>query len=161
MAKLNIIRGDLLELFKLGDFNNVAHGCNCFHTMGSGIAKQFKQEYPNLYTADIEHGEAGDISRLGKISVYEFTELEAHFDRVYKIPKSIFNIYTQFRYGREKKHFVPEALLSGLTEIYKSGIEDLAIPAIGTGLAGGSLEELIEVILDAPSDMNITLVMKG
>lgn len=35
---VNYIKGDIVALFLEG--NIIAHGCNCFHTMGSGVAGQ-------------------------------------------------------------------------------------------------------------------------
>ncbi len=35
---LNIINGDLIDLAKNGNFDVIIHGCNCFRTMGVGIA---------------------------------------------------------------------------------------------------------------------------
>jgi O-acetyl-ADP-ribose deacetylase (regulator of RNase III) len=34
------IEGDLIDLAKRGHFDVVTHGCNCFCTMGAGIAPQ-------------------------------------------------------------------------------------------------------------------------
>lgn len=33
------IEGDLIQMALNGDFDIIAHGCNCFNTMRSGIAK--------------------------------------------------------------------------------------------------------------------------
>ena len=35
--------GDLIEMAVCGDFNLIAHGCNCFCTMGAGIAKGIRE----------------------------------------------------------------------------------------------------------------------
>jgi O-acetyl-ADP-ribose deacetylase (regulator of RNase III) len=42
--KYEEINGDLIELALQDKFNVIAHGCNCFCTQKSGIAKQI----PNL-----------------------------------------------------------------------------------------------------------------
>ena len=39
---MKIIQGDLLQLAKQGDFDVIIQGCNCFCTMGAGIAKSIK-----------------------------------------------------------------------------------------------------------------------
>ncbi|MGA8944018.1 MAG: hypothetical protein WB502_15090 [Thermoactinomyces sp.] len=43
-----IQQGDLLQ----SDCTVIAHQCNCFATMGAGIAKQIKERYPEAYEAD-------------------------------------------------------------------------------------------------------------
>ena len=45
---MNIIykKGDLLTT----DADIIVHGCNCQGVMGSGVAKQIKEKFPNAYT---------------------------------------------------------------------------------------------------------------
>ena len=38
MKELNYVDGDLISLALYGHFDVIAHGCNCFCTMGAGIA---------------------------------------------------------------------------------------------------------------------------
>lgn len=78
------IKGDLIELAKQGKFDVIAHGCNCFCTMGAGIAvpmkvafgcDKFRLELLKEYRYDEESGEEyvvktnnkGDINKLGCI----------------------------------------------------------------------------------------------
>ena len=35
---IKYIKGDLIKLAQKGKFDIIAHGCNCFCTMGAGIA---------------------------------------------------------------------------------------------------------------------------
>ena len=44
------IKGDIVALFLQG--NIIAHGCNCFHTMGSGVAGQLARAYPKILEID-------------------------------------------------------------------------------------------------------------
>lgn len=43
------VHGDLLE----SDCDVIAHGCNCFHSFGAGIACQFLKRYPESFEADL------------------------------------------------------------------------------------------------------------
>ena len=43
------IKGDLIKLAIKGDFDVIIHGCNCFCTMGAGIAKSIKTAFPEAY----------------------------------------------------------------------------------------------------------------
>jgi len=83
MKNYREIKGDLIELTKLGEFDVIAHGCNCFCTMGAGIAPQMAEnfgcdefEMELLYETHFdEDGEAykaktqnhGNINKLGQI----------------------------------------------------------------------------------------------
>ena len=43
---MNTIKGDLIDLAIEGKFDLIVHGCNCFNTMGKGIAKSIRQNFP-------------------------------------------------------------------------------------------------------------------
>ena len=49
---MKYIKGDLIKLALIGNFEVIAHGCNCMCTMGAGIAKTIKSEFPEAYQAD-------------------------------------------------------------------------------------------------------------
>ena len=64
---MKTIKGDLVKLAIKGEFDLIIHGCNCFCTMGAGIAKTIKQKFPEAYEADLKT-EKGDKAKLGTIS---------------------------------------------------------------------------------------------
>ena len=49
---MQTVRGDLFALGFAGEFDAIIHGCNCHNTMGAGIAKSVKQQFPAAYHAD-------------------------------------------------------------------------------------------------------------
>ena len=77
------IQGDLIRLAKQGTFDVITHGCNCFCTMGAGIAPQMAKEFGcdnfelelTQYTEYDDEGyehtvktkNRGDINKLGTI----------------------------------------------------------------------------------------------
>ncbi len=61
------IEGDLIRLANLGHFDVIIHGCNCFCTMGAGIAKAIREQYPAAYEADLAT-EKGNRGKLGSYS---------------------------------------------------------------------------------------------
>lgn len=83
MENYQEIEGDLITLAKAGKFDVIAHGCNCFCTMGAGIAPQMAEAFScdefdlelTSYTDYDEEGEEytvetknrGDINKLGNI----------------------------------------------------------------------------------------------
>lgn len=121
------------------------HQCNCFHTMGGGIALRIKQKYPEALKADLRHGRRGDITRLGKFSV-----VKAHDD------KYIYNMYGQYNFGMEKRQTNYEAVYNGLMGIARHAITAnvmrLGLPKnMGCRLGGGSwnvVRAIIEDIFD-------------
>jgi len=64
---MKIIKGDLIKLALEGKFDVIIHGCNCFCTMGAGIAKDIKSEFPEAYEADLKT-EKGNKDKLGTYS---------------------------------------------------------------------------------------------
>ena len=64
---MKYVEGDLIKLAKEGIFDVITHGCNCFCTMGAGIAVPMK----NNFDCDKFPLEAleykGNINKLGTI----------------------------------------------------------------------------------------------
>jgi O-acetyl-ADP-ribose deacetylase (regulator of RNase III) len=129
-------QGDLLA----SDCTVIAHGCNCFNTMGSGIARAIRARYPLAYTADCQTVR-GDQSKLGSYTTCAYPD------------RQIFNLYTQYRFGTDRVHVDYEAVVDAL-QAMKAWLdkhdpdhkEIVGLPRIGCGLAGGDwaiVEELI------------------
>ena len=72
--------------------NILIHSCNCFHTMGSGIAKDIKLKYQRAYEVDCMTVK-GSRAKLGQFSVAMSNKDQ---------PFHILNCYTQHRSGRDK-----------------------------------------------------------
>ncbi len=105
------IKGDLLTH---PDVNVIAHCANCFHTMGSGIARFIKEKYPQAYTADCTLTARGDINKLGTFS-------SACVETFFGLPnKHVANIYGQFRYGHDKRYLNYEAIFAGMQAVRDS-----------------------------------------
>ena len=49
---MRYVIGNLLDMFDEGYFRIIGQGCNCFNTMGSGIAAQISKKYPQAYVED-------------------------------------------------------------------------------------------------------------
>ena len=91
---INTIKADILNGIDPNQKTLILHGCNCFHTMGAGIAKYLKQKYPQVYKADLSTL-YGNKTKLGSYSTAIITP-QLH----------ILNCYLQFTYGRERKVYV-------------------------------------------------------
>lgn len=152
---LNRVKGDLLGLAERGKFDMIVHGCNCQNTMGSGIAKQIRERYPDAYDADYrfdqEFGRGYRYSKLGNYTKANIYTASNKF--------TIINAYTQFNYlPRGIDHFEYASfavILQKLHHFY--GNYDFGFPYIGMGLAGGDSTRII-TMLEEFEDM---VSMKG
>ena len=149
---MKTIKGDIVKLVLDGHFDVIVHGCNCFHTMNSGVAKAIRKEFPEVYDTDVKLTEKGDKNKLGKISS---TLLNRQCFSFYVV-----NAYTQYDYGYDgKQRVVYEAIRNCFSEVAKSFRDkSIAYPKIGAGLAGGDWD-IISSIIDMELDgMDHTLV---
>ena len=134
---LKLVKGNLIDLAEEGHFNIIVQGCNCFNTMGSGIAKEIKQRYPDAFEAD-QLTDRGSYDKLGNYSVM----LGKRFN--------IINAYTQFAFnvgGSDEDVFeytAFELILQKLARKYPGC--NFGLPYIGCGLAGGNQEHIVDMI---------------
>ena len=147
------VKGDLIELAIDGEFDLIIHGCNCFCTMGAGIAKTIKQNFPEAYKADLKT-EKGDKSKLGTIS---FSESETYNGKLIVV-----NGYTQFNWrgtGKKADYDAIRKVFKTVREKF-SGLR-ISYPAIGAGLAGGNWKTISEIIEQELEGENHTFVEYG
>lgn len=130
--------GDLLKFAEKGKFDVIVQGCNCFCTMGSGIARQIRETYPGAYEAD-KTTKSGDKSKLGTYTSYDTRK-----------GFTIVNGYTQYAFNRNGATddvFEYEAfrdLLLKLAEDFPG--KKFGFPYIGMGLAGGDPDIIIPLL---------------
>jgi O-acetyl-ADP-ribose deacetylase (regulator of RNase III) len=146
---IRYVDGDLLRLADEGHFDVIAHGCNCFCTMGAGIAPQIKAKYPEAYEADCKTT-SGDINKLGTITHTENTT------------PIVVNIYSQYdtKGRREGKIDLDyEALRSGIRAMKeKFSGKRFGINRIGSGLAGGDWSIIEKIIEEEMRGEYVTIV---
>jgi len=140
---LKTVKGDLLDLLDNGVFDIVAHGCNCFHTMGSGFAGKLVKRYPQALGADQRDSILGDQGKMG-------TYTQCIVDTPSGKRVRIANIYTQYYYGTGYaggEHFRLHALKSGLQKLFEDHPGQLiGIPLIGGGLGQGPIQAIRDLI---------------
>lgn len=143
---MKTIKGDLLEAFTDGKLDVMVHGCNCFHVMGAGIAKQIASKYPAALIADMETVK-GSIDKLGG------------FSESYEGVGLIINAYTQHRYGRGRQidYRAIRQCFRAVKKQYGNSNNKFGIPKIGAGLGGGDWERIKTIIEEEMKDEDITL----
>jgi len=132
------VKGDLIAMALDDAFDVIIHGCNCFCTMGAGIAKTIRQTFPQAYEAD-QQTVKGDRSKLGTIS---YAEIEIQNKKLV-----IVNAYTQYDWRGTGIKADYEAIRQAF-RIIKTQYTSLRIgyPAIGAGLAGGDWRVIASII---------------
>lgn len=135
------------------DYKAIVHGCNCFHTMGGGFAKQVKGIYPEAYQTD-KFTEYGSICKMGTIS-----HTQEQRDPM------IINAYTQYGMGRDSRKVEYTAIRTCMEEVDNlleftfegSGLVSVAMPKIGSGLGGGDWKIISRIINTTTPNLNITV----
>lgn len=147
---MKTVQGDLISLAKAGEFDVIIHGCNCFCTMGAGIAKGIKHEFPEAYQADLQTA-SGDSDKLGTIS--HAKTKTAHGELI------VVNGYTQFNWrgsGKKADYDAIRQVFRALKENFQ-GLR-IGYPAIGAGLAGGDWSVISAIIEEELAGENHTFV---
>lgn len=153
------VKGNLIKMAEDGDFDVIVHGCNCFHTMGAGIAGQLAAKYPEVPQVDIDETELGDRNKLGTYTAVQIERPDILF--------TVVNAYTQFNCGGGKRYAsydaIDEAFRALALELNTESVDcvselKIGIPMIGAGLAGGDWEIIEMIINKAMPHNDITLV---
>jgi len=171
---MKIIKGDLIQLANQGNFDLITHGCNCFCTMGAGIAVPMKQNY-GCDKFPLEAPEyKGDINKLGRIDYQVKTLILQKPIKVGNLnllapdfggfPLIVINSYTQYHYGSNhpdgvKKPVDYEAItlcMRKINHIFKG--KSFGLPKIGCGLAKGDWQIVQRILIQELKDMDVTVV---
>lgn len=170
MGSYKEIEGDLIKLALDGEFEVITHGCNCFCTMGSGIAPLFAK---NFFANTFEKEKTiykGDINKLGTIDFDYLTHTgdslrksnpnDLHVNDIHVI---VVNSYSQYYYGSHpSNNGIPldyNALALCMKKInYTFKGKSIGLPLIGCGLAKGDWAIVKKIIQEELKDMDVTIV---
>ena len=152
---MKVVQGDLIKMAKDGEFSLIAHGCNCFHTMGSGIAQTVKKEFPEAFIADqgTLHGDKNKLGSCSYCMIPEFVSTVRH------TPLLVVNAYTQYSFGGDEVHVDYDAVRSCMKWLklnYPHQI--IGLPKIGAGLGGGDWDLISKIIDEELVGEDVTLV---
>lgn len=144
------IKGNIINEALSGNYTHLAHGCNCFNRMQSGVAASISKTFPNAMLVDSKTN-IGDISKLGNFTKVEYPTI------------TIFNCYTQYRYGTDSRKLDYEALYCCFEKLNNilTNEDKLLIPKIGCGLAGGNWEIVYNMIDILLKDKQVVYVEYG
>lgn len=110
------------------DVEAIVNTVNCVGIMGRGIALQFKNVYPENFTAYAKACKQ-DLVHPGRMFIFETGELTN--------PKYVINFPTKRHWkGKSRIEDIDAGLLALASDIQKRGIRSIAIPPLGCGLGG-------------------------
>ena len=134
VTALKHAKGNLLDMAEADEFDIIVQGCNCWNTMGGGLAREIRERYPMAAQVDAETVK-GDYNKLGNYT----TAFTGKF--------LIVNAYTQFNMsqGTDVFEYAAFELILGKL-VHEFGDKRIGLPYIGMGLAGGDPEWIMPMI---------------
>lgn len=140
MTNLKHTQGNLLDLAEAGEFDVILHGCNCFNTMGGGIAREIRERYPHVAAVDGKTVR-GDYTKLGNWTSENVILKNG------TVTFDIINAYTQYEMSRGEDVFEYTAFHLILEKVvFLYGDKRIGLPYIGMGLAGGDKTWIMPMI---------------
>mgnify|MGYP006195876363 CR=1 FL=1 len=148
MGTYKEVEGDLIQLALAGEFDVIAHGCNCFCLQKSGIAKDMSKTFETS-NYKLEHKKyKGDINKLGSI---DYNIFYLPYTYLY-----IVNAYTQYNPGKDLDYSALTLCLKKINHIFAG--KHIGLPMIGCGIAGGTWGYVQMLIKDNLKDCDVTIV---
>lgn len=128
------------NIFSITGVNNYAHGCNCAGAMGKGIALQFKNKYPKMYS---------EYHTLCKEGLFKPGDV---FDYNYG-GGHIYNLGTQTSWRTKARLDYIENAIDRMLELAAlDSVTKIALPAIGAGLGGLNWDDVKEILNSKSAD---------
>lgn len=173
------VDGNLIKLALQGEFDVIAHGCNCHCVMGAGIAPQMAHHFLCDHYGMESSLHKGNFNKLGNID-YGCYHLSPDKNRIilYTSGKSNYkwehqgytlhyavNCYTQFGFGSNHTDGSPIPLNYAALELCLMKINNkfrgktIGLPQIGCGLAGGDWNIVRDMIKKCLADCFVTVVI--
>jgi len=152
------LKADLFEVFEKLQEVTMVHCANCWHTMGSGIARIVRERYPEAYEADCRTKVGGD-----KLGTYSLAKVNQYHNR------TIVNLYGQNLCTRNSlgdRDVSYDAVYDGLRDLFKTcnqakDVDTLLIPyGLGSDLAGGRwsiIYQMVDTLAQDNPDLNIVV----
>jgi O-acetyl-ADP-ribose deacetylase (regulator of RNase III) len=147
---VTIVEGDLLQAPE----NIIGHQVNCMGVMGSGVAKQIRNQYPEAYKQYRLASKGIERFLLGTCQLVKISD-----------GKYIANLFGQNKYGKVGVFTEYTALrfsLENLAEISKRRNLSVALPyKIGCDRGGGDWTVVFNMIEDIFEDTDVVLYKLG
>lgn len=136
--------------FKSGDIfksksQTLVATVNCVGIMGKGLAKEFKQRFPEMFKEYAKACARGELKK-GKLFLYDYLDVK------------ILCFPTKDNWkGPSKYEFIEEGLITLRQHYHEWGITSIAVPPLGSGLGGLKWEKVRELIVKYLEDLPIDI----
>lgn len=139
----------------------IAHQVNCMGVMGSGVAAQIKEQFPEVYVRYRNVCRYSTPDVLLGMAQYVAVPVSSAKDR----PLGIINLFAQKSYGRDGRHTDYAAFRESLRVMknimYHRGYQSVALPyKIGCVRGGGDWNRVLRIIEEELSDYEVFLCEK-
>lgn len=133
----------------------IAHQVNCQGVMGSGVAKQIREKWTNVYTAyRAEYDLFTDLNKslLGNCQLVQVNDHQ-----------HVANLFGQDKYGYDNKRYtsydgIYDALVSLAVQMMDNGMKSLAIPyKMSSDRGGADWNVVLAMIESVFKDTDITV----
>lgn len=141
----------------------IAHQVNCMGVMGSGVAAQVKERFPDAYKAYRAFCDQNRDQRIAMLGTTQFCAVSRYPDsglpRVY-----LANLFAQYDYGRDRSRVYTD--YAALRQCFVK-LSDFALPSdriialpsrIGCGYGGGDWEGVVLPMIEEVFLKNRVLV---
>lgn len=147
---IKVVYGDLMHSTE----DIIVHQVNCKGVMGSGVAKQIKANFPEVFNEYRGHAQSHDSDELLGTAQFVFSPSKN---------KIIANVFGQDSFGASRRRTFESALIWGLIKV-KEFAEDnnmsVAMPYnIGCALGGGDWDTVYEGVQAVFSDFDRDVVL--
>ncbi|WP_055667922.1 macro domain-containing protein [Desnuesiella massiliensis] len=144
---IKTIEGNILDATE----NVICHQVNCMGVMGSGLAKQIRAKYPNVF--EQYHKFVLDNGKLQSLGMCQIVEVGKD--------KYVSNLFGQYNYGTNKiqtDYAALKSAMSSLKTVCKESNLSVALPYnLGCGLAGGDWGIVSKMIEDIFEDYDVMI----
>ena len=146
---IRIVEGNLLEAKE----QYICHQVNCQGVMGSGVALQIKNKYPQAYEDYKTLCKLKDCENKGNLLGYtQYIRISEN--------KCIINLFGQDKYGYSKRQTNYIALIMAITDVLDNVDEDIAIPYnMGCDRGGGDWDKLYFILEVLAEDFKHDIVI--
>lgn len=161
--KIQYVNDDFIQYLNSHTVSAVAHNCNCFHVMGTGIADVLNQYTDGLLLKEDKTTNYGDINKLGSYSSVKVNGVR------------YFNLYGMYVYRSLLKTQKPQNVYvhwekltcSLMNAIIDADPGEMCIPVMGCSNAGGNVDDFINMLSyivneigDRQTDKTLTIISK-
>ncbi len=135
------------DIFK-SDCQAIVNPVNCVGVMGAGLAKAFKEKYPEVFETYLKACNQTDMSK--KLRIGTCLTVRANDG------KFIINLPTKDHFKNPSKmEYVEKGVDALIRNILHFDIKSVAIPALGAGLGGLNWKDVKEVISNKMNNLTL------